>query len=149
MVSTERIRVLVVDDHPVVRSGLLQTLESDGDIEVVGQAANGVEAVALAQEVKPQVIVMDVMMPEMDGIDACRDVMELLPETRVLMLTASTDEDAVVEAVAAGATGYLQKFLEPEELITAVRRVAGGRLAMPEESVRRVFAMIRGHLGLE
>ena len=113
--STEgRIRVMVVDDHPIMRNGLRDTLEASGRFEVVGQAEDGEEAVKTVEEIDPQVIVMDVIMPNKDGIDACRDIMELLPETRVLMLTASTEEDAVIEAVAAGATGYLQKYSRPE-----------------------------------
>ena len=96
------------------------------------------------EELKPEVIVMDVIMPNKDGIDACREIMELLPDTRVMMLTASSEEDAVIEAVAAGATGYLQKYSRPEELVEAVLDVAEGRLRIPDNAVRRVFAMIRG-----
>ena len=89
-----------------------------------------------------------VMMPRKDGVDACREIMELLPDTRVMMLTASSEEDAVIEAIAAGATGYLQKYSRPEELVGAVVDVAEGRLRIPEEAVRQVFAMIRGERGL-
>ena len=112
------------------------------------EAEDGEAAVLSAQELEPQVIVMDVIMPKKDGIDACREIMELLPNTRVLMLTASTEEDAVIEAVAAGATGYLQKFSPPEELVEAVVAVAEGRLRIPDEAVRRVFALVRGDRGL-
>ena len=136
MSSKERIRVMLADDHPIMRDGLRDALESEGDFEVVGVAADGVEAVSMAQSVAPQVIVMDVMMPNMDGVDACREIMELLPDTRVLMLTASTTEDAVVEAIAAGATGYLQKDSGPEELAEAIREVAQGRLRIPEKSIQ-------------
>ena len=115
---------------------------------MVGVAADGVEAVSMAQSVAPEVIVMDVMMPHKDGVDACREIMELLPDTRVLMLTASTTEDAVVEAIAAGATGYLQKDSGPEELAEAIREVAQGRLRIPDKAIRRVFALIRGQRGL-
>ena len=101
-----------------------------------------------AQIFEPDVIVMDVMMPNKDGIDACREVMELLPQTKVLMLTASTREDAVVEAVAAGATGYLQKDSGAEELAESVRDVALGRLRIPDRLIKRVFALIRGQRGL-
>ena len=80
---------MVVDDHPIVRNGLRDVLEASGRFEVVGQAEDGDEAVRTAQRTEPQVIVMDVIMPNKDGIDACREIMELLPETRVLMLTAS------------------------------------------------------------
>ena len=148
MSSAGRIRVMVVDDHPVMRNGLRDVLEASGRLEVVGQAGDGEEAVGTAGELKPQVIVMDVMMPRKDGVDACREIMELLPDTRVMMLTASTEEDAVIEAIAAGATGYLQKYSRPEELVGAVVDVAEGRLRIPEEAVRQVFAMIRGERGL-
>ena len=148
MSSKERIRVMLADDHPIMRDGLRDTLEGEGDFEVVGSAADGVEAVSMAQSVAPEVIVMDVMMPNMDGVDACREIMELLPDTRVLMLTASTTEDAVVEAIAAGATGYLQKDTGPEELAEAIREVAQGRLRIPDKAIRRVFAMIRGQRAL-
>ncbi len=137
-------QVMGVDDHPIMRNGLRDTLEASGRFEVVGQAEDGEEAVKTVEEIDPQVIVMDVMMPNKDGIDACRDIMELLPETRVLMLTASTVEDAVIEAVAAGATGYLQKYSRPEELVEAVLDVARGRLRIPGKVVREVFALVRG-----
>ena len=119
------------------------TLEASGRFEVVGQAGDGEEAVRTVEGIDPQVIVMDVIMPNKDGIDACREIMELLPDTRVLMLTASSEEDAVIEAVAAGATGYLQKYSRPEELVEAVLDVAEGRLRIPDKAVRTVFAMLR------
>ena len=144
MSTAERIRVMVVDDHPLMRSGLRDALEESGRFEVVGQAADGEEAVRTVDELKPEVIVMDVIMPNKDGIDACREIMELLPETRVLMLTASTEEDAVIEAIAAGATGYLQKYSRPDEFVEAVLDVAGGGLRIPDKAVRMVFAMLRG-----
>ncbi len=148
MSSKERIRVMLADDHPIMREGLRDALEGEVDFEVVGVAGDGVEAVRMAQSVEPEVIVMDVMMPHKDGVDACREIMELLPDTRVLMLTASTTEDAVVEAIAAGATGYLQKDSGPEELAEAIREVAQGRLRIPDKSLRQVFAMVRGQRGL-
>lgn len=148
MTSTERTRVMVVDDHPIMRNGLRDALDAEEDLEVVGLASDGVEAVRTAVRVEPDVIVMDVMMPVKDGVEACREIMEALPETQVLMLTASSTEDAVVEAVAAGATGYLQKHSGPEELAEAIRDVANGRLRIPERAIRRVFSMIRGQRGL-
>ena len=144
MATEGRIRVMVVDDHPIMRSGLRDTLEASGRFEVVGQAEDGEEAVMTVEEVDPQVIVMDVIMPNKDGIDACRDIMELLPDTRVLMLTASTEEDAVIEAIAAGATGYLRKFSRPEELVRALVDVAEGGVQVPAEVLRKVFSMVRG-----
>ena len=139
---------MVVDDHPIMRNGLRDTLEASGRIKVVGQAGDGEEAVGTVEALKPEVIVMDVIMPNKDGIDACREIMELLPGTRVLMLTASDEEDAVIEAIAAGATGYLEKYSRPEELVEAVLDVAEGRLRIPDEAVKRVFAMIRSERGL-
>ena len=146
--SAGRIQVMVVDDHPIMRSGLQDALEASGRFEVVGQAGDGEEAVMTAQELRPDVIVMDVMMPRKDGIDACREIRELLPDTRVLMLTASTEMDAVVESFVAGATGYLQKYSRPEELAEAVLDVAEGRARMPEKVVREVFEVVRGERSL-
>ena len=143
MPSADRTRVMVVDDHPITRNGLRDALEASGRLEVVGDAEDGEEAVRTVEELGPDVIVMDVIMPNKDGIDACREIMELLPGTRVLMLTASTEIDAVIEAIAAGATGYLQKYSGPEELVEAVLAVAEGRIRVPEEAVKEVFARIR------
>ena len=143
MASADRIRVMVVDDHPIMRNGLRDTLEASGRFEVVGLAEDGDEAVRTVEGLQPQVIVMDVIMPNKDGVDACREIMELLPGTGVLMLTASSEMDAVIEAVAAGATGYLQKYSRPEELVRAVVDVAEGRLRLPDKAVREVFALVR------
>ena len=143
MSPTSRIKVMVVDDHPIVRNGLREALENSGLCEVVGQAEDGEEAVRTVLGLEPQVIVMDVIMPNKDGVDACREIMELLPGVRVLMLTASSEVHAVIEAVAAGATGYLQKYSQPHELVQAVLDVAGGQLRLPDEVVREVFALVR------
>ena len=147
MSSRERIRVMVVDDHSIMRVGLKQVLEQSGEFEVVGDAADGEEAVRVAAEVSPDVVVMDVMMPGKDGVEACREIMESAPDTRVVMLTASTEEAAVVEAVAAGATGYLQKETDRERLLAAVRGVFRGELLVPVAVVRRVFGQIRDAAG--
>lgn len=144
MSSGERIRVMVVDDHSIVRVGLTQVLEQSGEFKVVGQAANGEEAVRVAASVKPDVVVMDVIMPKVDGVEACREIMDSAPDTRVVMLTASREEAAVVEAVAAGATGYLQRETDRERLLETVRSVFRGELRVPTEVVRRVFSGIRG-----
>ena len=143
MPSADRISVMVVDDHPIMRNALTAVLQASDRLEVVGTAGDGEEAVRTVEELRPGVIVMDVMMPNKDGIDACREIMDLLPDTQVLILTASTELDAVIEAVAAGATGYLQKYSQPEELVEAVLDVAGGRIRIPQEAVREVLAMIQ------
>ena len=141
--ETRPIRVLLVDDHSVMRDGLRLMLELSGEFQVVGQARDGVEAVRAAADLHPDVVVMDVLMPNKDGVEACREIMEFAPDTRVVMLTASTEEDAVIEAVAAGATGYLQKVSGMDRLLDTVREVAAGELRVPAEVVTRVFASIR------
>ena len=143
MTSDERIRVMVVDDHSIVREGLKHVLEQSGEFEVVGQAGDGEEAVRVAAEVSPDVVVMDVMMPRKDGVEACREIMESAPETRVVMLTVASEETAVLEAVAAGATGYLQKETDRERLLSTVRGVFRGEFRLPAEVVRGVFAAAR------
>lgn len=143
MAATERISVMVVDDHPMMRAGLRETLQASERLDVVAEAGDGEEALRVALEARPEVVVMDVIMPGKDGVDACRELIGLLPATRVLMMTASARMDAVIDAVAAGATGYLQKHAGPEELVAAVIDVAEGRLQVPDEIVKEVFAMIR------
>ena len=126
MSTDERIRVMVVDDHEIVRVGLKQVLELSGEFEVVGQAADGEEAVRVAAEVSPDLVLMDVIMPRKDGVEACREIMESAPDVRVVMLTASSAEDAVVESVAAGASGYILKETDMEQLLSALRSAAVG-----------------------
>ena len=143
MTSDGRIKVLVVDDHSIVREGLKHVLEQSGEFEVVGQAGDGEEAVRVAAEVSPDGVVMDVMMPRKDGVEACREIMESAPDTRVVMLTVANEETAVLEAVAAGATGYLQKETDRERLLSMVRGVFRGEYRLPAEVVRGVFAAAR------
>ena len=144
MSTDERIRVMVVDDHEIVRVGLKQVLELSGEFEVVGQAADGEEAVRVAAEVSPDLVLMDVIMPRKDGVEACREIMESAPDVRVVMLTASNAEDAVVESVAAGASGYLLKETDMEQLFSALRSAAVGDFRLPPEMVRRAFTALRG-----
>ena len=143
MSTDERIRVMVVDDHEIVRIGLKQVLELSGEFEVVGQAADGEEAVRVAAEVSPDLVLMDVIMPRKDGVEACREIMAAASEVRVVMLTASNAEDAVVESVAAGASGYLLKETDMEQLLSALRSAAVGDFRLPPEMVRRAFTAIR------
>ncbi len=139
MSPAEPTRVMIVDDHALMRDGLRETLEGSCGFEVVGQAGDGVTAVKLAQELRPDVIIMDVMMPVKNGVEASRDITEMLPETKVLILTASTEDDAVMEAVAAGATGYLQKHAGRDRLLRTVRDVSDGEYRIPADVMRRVF----------
>ena len=135
--------VMLVDDHSIMRDLLRDALENTGEFQVVAQAADGEEALRMVQEVAPDVIVMDVIMPVMDGIDACREITELLPDTRVLMLTASNEQDAIVRAIAAGATGYLQKYSGKEQLLATLREVAEGEFRIPGSAARRLARAVR------
>jgi two-component system response regulator NreC len=135
------IRVVVVDDHAVVRSGLRLLLDSQPDIEVVGEAANGREAVFAAIEHKPDIVRMDVVMPERGGIEALPSVLEAAKDTRVLVLSMQDDPSYVRQAFAAGASGYVLKEAADTELVDAVRQVAGGgRYVHPALGARLVVA---------
>lgn len=125
--APDRIRVLIVDDHALYRRGLLTVLTTEDGIEVVGEAADGLEAVVRAEETLPDVIVMDVGMPKRGGIEACRAIKQRVPSARILMLTSSDDEDDLFEAVRAGANGYLLKDVPPEEVAAGIRGVHHGQ----------------------
>jgi two-component system, NarL family, response regulator LiaR len=116
----------VADDHPLVRRGLQTFLELQDDLELVGEAADGEEAVAKAERLRPQVVLMDVVMPRLGGIDAIRRIRETSPSTSVIVLTSFVDDEKVVQAVRAGAAGYLLKDMEPREVAEAIRRVSRG-----------------------
>jgi DNA-binding NarL/FixJ family response regulator len=120
------IRVLVADDHPVVRHGLCTMLEIEDDIVVVGRAADGEEAVEQAREMRPDIILMDVQMPHLDGIEALRRIRASDPDARVIVLTTYRDEDYIFPSLRAGARGYLLKDASREELAAAIRRVHAG-----------------------
>jgi DNA-binding NarL/FixJ family response regulator len=120
------IRVMVVDDHRLLRSGLERLLATAGDFEVVASVADGAEACRLAQELTPDVVLMDLSMPGMSGIEATRKIVEVSPDIRVVVLTSFAERDQVVAAVAAGAVGYLLKDSEPEELFRGVHAAARG-----------------------
>ena len=142
MSSANEIRVMVVDDHPIMRQGLRSILEDSETLKVVAQAADGVEAVNKAEEFHPDVIIMDVIMPKKDGMEACRNILAQLPDTKVLMLTVSTEEETVTKAIAAGATGFIHKHSTSDELVDTIRKVVEGRLIVPDKTVRRLFRLI-------
>jgi two-component system response regulator DevR len=121
-----KLRVMVVDDHEVVRLGMKSALEIEPDIAVVGEATNGAEALAKVPVLAPDVILMDVRMEKLGGIEACREITGQYPETRVLMLTSFDDDDALAASLLAGARGYLLKNVTRAELLHAVRQVAAG-----------------------
>ena len=128
--------MMIVDDHEIVRDGLREILHQTGEFEVVGEAATFDEAVGSVVDAAPDVVIMDILMPKRNGIEACRDIRELRPETRVLMLTASHDHEAIVKSVAAGATGYLQKYSGMDSLLAAVRGVARGEFHVQGDAAR-------------
>ena len=122
------IRVLLVDDHQLVRAGVTTLLQSDPDISVVGEARNGREALTSVEGTEPDVVLMDLSMPEMDGVEATRAVMALRPGTRVLVLTSFSDRERVKEVLGAGAIGYVLKDSEPADLLAAVHAAARGHV---------------------
>ncbi|MFJ9816580.1 response regulator [Streptomyces sp. NPDC101151] len=129
----DAIKVLLVDDHQVVRRGLRTFLEVQEDIEVVGEAADGTEGVARAEELRPDVVLMDVKMPGMDGIDALRRLRELDNPARVLIVTSFTEQRTVVPALRAGAAGYVYKDVDPDALAGAIRSVHAGHILLQPE----------------
>jgi DNA-binding NarL/FixJ family response regulator len=124
------ITVVVVDDHQLVRAGLVTLLDASGDVTVVGQAPNGDEAVRVVSEVAPDVVLMDLSMPVMDGVEATRRIAAAAPAVRVVVLTSFSDRARVNDALTAGAVGYLLKDCEPRELLAAVRAAAAGHVPL-------------------
>lgn len=125
---TKAINVMVVDDHIVVRSGLKSLLGSQDGIEVVAEASNGIEAINQAVSIRPDVIVMDISMPEMDGLEATRRLQQKAPESKVLALTVHEDKQYFFEMLGAGAKGYISKKAAADELVSAIRTVASGNV---------------------
>jgi DNA-binding NarL/FixJ family response regulator len=136
----DKLRVLLVDDHALVRHGFRRILEDDPDIEVVGEASNGQEAVRLAAKEKPTVIVMDCAMPEMNGLEATRKILEARPDAAILMLSMHSEDTLVRQALDAGARGYILKNAMDLDLANAIKRVAKGEKVM-DPQVARVQAL--------
>jgi two-component system, NarL family, response regulator DevR len=120
-------RIMIVDDHEVVRLGMRTAFEAEPDLVVVGEASNGAEALAKMAVLDPQLILMDVRMEKMNGIEACREIKSRYPDVYILMLTSYTDDDAVISSILAGASGYLLKHLSRAELLRSIRLVASGQ----------------------
>ncbi|HEY2938968.1 MAG TPA: response regulator transcription factor [Gaiellaceae bacterium] len=142
------IRVLIVDDHSVVREGLRMFLELQEGIEVAGEAADGDEAVREAERLRPDVVLMDLVMPRLDGVDAMRELRERAPATRVVVLTSFLDDERLLPAIRAGAAGYLLKNVQPRELARAVRLAAEGEaLIDPAVAARLVDSLVEDRGG--
>lgn len=137
------IRVLITDDHAVVRQGLRMFLELDPDLEIVGEAADGAEAVRLAKGLRPDVVLMDLLMPVMDGIAAIAAIRQTMPDVEVVALTSVLEDASVVSAVRAGATGYLLKDTDAEELRRAVKAAAAGQVQLSPEAAIRLMREVR------
>jgi NarL family two-component system response regulator LiaR len=139
-----KIRVLIVDDHAVVRQGLRMFIEMQKDMEVVGEGTNGIEAVELATRVNPDVILLDLIMPQMDGVEATRRILESTPHSRVLILTSFGEDDKVFPAIRAGAQGYLLKDIQPSELVKAVRETFQGKTQLHPDIAHRLMTAVSG-----
>jgi NarL family two-component system response regulator LiaR len=143
MDTSQAIRVMLVDDHNVVRSGLATFLKAYDDLELVGEAKNGVEALDLCHTSKPDVILMDLMMPEMDGIEATRAILENYSEIKIIAMTSFDEEELVHGVLAAGAMSYLLKNVTSDELATAIRDAFSGKSTLSPEATRALIRATR------
>lgn len=139
---TDPIRVLIADDHPVVRTGIRHLLETEPGIELVGEATNGREAVSAVDQTRPDVILLDLVMPELDGAGAIREIKANQPEVRILVLTTFASDDKLYPAIKAGAMGYLLKDTEPEDLVRAIQQVHRGEYPLSPAIAQKVLREI-------
>jgi len=137
-------RVFLLDDHEVVRRGLRELFESEDDLTVVGEASTAQEALARVPSSKPDVAVLDVRLPDGDGVEVCRDLRSAMPELKCLMLTSYADDEALFSAILAGASGYVLKQIRGSDLVSAVRRVAAGESLLDPSLTRQVMERLRG-----
>jgi NarL family two-component system response regulator LiaR len=142
--SADAVRVMIVDDHAVVREGLRNFLGMLPGIDLVAEAASGVESIAIAPKAKPQVVLMDLMMPDMDGIEATRRLHELHPEMKVIVLTSFADDDRLFPALRAGAVAYLLKDVGPKELAEAIAAAARGEVRLHPDVTKRLMSELAG-----
>jgi DNA-binding NarL/FixJ family response regulator len=136
-------RVFLVDDHEVVRRGVRDLLEAEDDLEVVGEAGTGEEAIARVGSARPDVAVVDLRLPDMDGIEVCRELRSRHPELHCLILTSFADDEALIDAVMAGAAGYVLKQIKGNEIVESVRRVAAGQSLLDPQTTQRVLERLR------
>ncbi len=143
MSAAQPIRLLLVDDHEVVRVGLKKVLEADPRMVVAGEAATAGEAVTHAQADRPDVVLMDIRLPDGDGIQACRDILATCPGVRVLFLTSFTDDETMLAAVLAGAHGFCVKRMDVESLVQSIKRVAAGESVLDTVATQRMLDWVR------
>jgi DNA-binding NarL/FixJ family response regulator len=139
----KKLSILIADDHPVVRDGLRGMLESQPDFEVVGEAADGAQAIQLAEELKPEIVLMDLRMPQVDGVTAIREIKSSQAETQILVLTTYDSDADILRAIEAGATGYLLKDSSREELYGAIRATARGDTVLAPSVAARLVGQMR------
>lgn len=140
---TKLIQILIADDHAVVRAGLRALLERQGNFRVIAEASTGEEAIAKAQELQPEVAVLDIRMPGLSGIEACRQIVEAVPDCKVIMLTSYAEDELLFAAIQAGASGYVLKRIGDNELVHAVERVSRGEGMLDPAMTATVFAEMR------
>jgi two-component system response regulator DevR len=138
-----KISVVLVDDHAIVRLGLRTLINDQLDIEVVGEAGTAFEALRVVEQLKPQVVLMDIRLPGEGGLEATREITRRFPQVKVVMLTSFADEELVVSAIRAGAVGYLLKEVGNEEVLRGIRLAATGKSVMDADTTRRLFARVR------
>jgi DNA-binding NarL/FixJ family response regulator len=141
--TSSTIRVFLLDDHEIVREGLRALLESQNDLEVVGEAGTAAEGLARIPPVRPDVAVLDVRLPDGDGVTVCREVRAGAPEIKCLMLTSFADDEALFDAIMAGASGYVLKQIKGTDIVNAIRRVAAGESLLDPDATKRVLDRIR------
>ncbi len=142
-------RIMIVDDHEVVRMGMRAAIEAERDLAVVGEASNGAEALAKMPVLAPQLILMDVRMGKMNGIEACREIKSRYPDVYILMITSYTDDDAVISSILAGASGYLLKHLSRDELLRSIRLVASGHSLIDANTTKQAMERLAQMPGSE
>ncbi len=142
-VTSMAIRIMIADDHAVVRQGLRMFLTLDPSLEIVGEATNGKEALQQAREIKPDVVLMDLLMPVMDGIEATAAIKRELPDTEVIALTSVLEDSSVIGAIRAGALGYLLKDTKAEELIQAIKAAYEGQVQLSPQAAARLMREVR------
>lgn len=137
-------RILLVDDHAIVREGLQTMIDAEEDLEVVGQAGSVAEALVRVKQLLPDLVLLDVQLPDGNGVDACAQIISIAPETRVLMLTSFADQGLLDSAIEAGAAGYLLKRVKPADLLGGIRKAASGQMLLDESVIGGVVQRLRG-----